>query len=184
MIRTLPFLKTLIPLAAAALLAGCVTGDYAYRNGARGDYYYGQPSTEYRYHGYGTYGGYYPYGPSYRYGYGYPYGYGHRGYPYYHGGHYGYPYYGPRPPVVVRPRPDGSNPPSTNRPGNGAPWRNLDQLRRRQQAGGTNNAAPRMVAPARPAVTPRNEGGSRLDQVIRRSGEGRARRQSDERQEQ
>ena len=83
--------KLLVPLAAALLLGGCVTG-YGYRAGA-GDYYYGQPRTEYRYYDdsfgyYGSYGfgryapAYYydrygrlVYGGSYGY-YGYPYGYG------------------------------------------------------------------------------------------------------------
>jgi hypothetical protein len=73
----------LVPaIAAAALLSGCVT--YGYRGG-QGDYYYGQPSTEYSY----------PYG---YYDYGYP---GYYGAPYwsgsfgYYGGYYGGPY---RPP--------------------------------------------------------------------------------------
>ena len=77
---------------AATLVAGCVTTDYGYRGG-RGDYYYGQPRTDYRYYDdsfgyYGSYGfgryapAYYydrygrlVYGGSYGY-YGYPYGYG------------------------------------------------------------------------------------------------------------
>lgn len=199
MIRTLPvlrstILKTVIALVATGLLAGCVTGDYTYRNGARGDYYYGQPRTEYRYHDYGGYGGYYPYGGAFhyglRYGYGYPYGYpyhrGHRGYPYY-GGHYGYPYhypYRPRPPLVIRPpRPDGNSPPPQHRPDSRPPWRNLDELRRRQQAQGGNDQ-PRMVVPARPTVAPHRSDDSRMEQIIRRSSEGRGRsRESDERHE-
>lgn len=197
MIRKLPvprttILKTMIALAAASLLAGCVSSDYAYRTGGRGDYYYGQPSTDYRYPGYGPYDGYYPYGGypygggyryGLRYGYGYPYGY--RGYPYnpYYGGHYGYPYYRPRPPLVIRPRPDDNNPPPQHRPDNRPPWRNLDELRRRQQADG-GNAQPRMVVPARPAVAPRRSDDSRMEQVIRRSSEGRGRNgESDERHE-
>ena len=47
--------KFLLPAVVAATLAGCATG-YSYRSG-NGDYYYGQPSVEYRY-----YGGYGPYG--------------------------------------------------------------------------------------------------------------------------
>ena len=44
-------------LAATALLSGCVT--YGYRNG-HGDYYYGQPTTEYvDPYGYGAYDRYY-----------------------------------------------------------------------------------------------------------------------------
>lgn len=106
--------KLLLPALAGALLAGCMTSGYQYRGG-NGDYYYGQPSTQYRYYGapYGSYGypggwggsigygyyshGYYPYGYS-PYGY---YGYG-GGYPYYR-----YPY---RPPVViVQPGPGGGS---------------------------------------------------------------------------
>jgi hypothetical protein len=91
-----------LPLAAASvavLLAGCVS-DYQYREGV-GDYYYGQPSVEYRDYGYGGYGGYgYPYGwgGSIGFGYGgYGYPYGGYGYPY---GGYGYPYY---PPLIFVP---------------------------------------------------------------------------------
>ena len=98
---------------AVALLGGCVS-DYQYRGGTGGDYYYGQPSVEYRDYGYGGYGGD-PYGGGYGGGYGYPgggwsgsigygsgygspYGYGGYGYPYGYGGS-GYPYW--RPPVIV-----------------------------------------------------------------------------------
>ncbi|MFD0739619.1 hypothetical protein ACFQZQ_10045 [Lysobacter koreensis] len=192
MIRTLPVFKATIAraaiaLAATGLLAGCITGDYAYRNGGRGDYYYGQPSVDYRYEGYGGYG-HYPYGDAYRFRsrYGYPYG-GypyHRGYPYY-GGHYGYPYhypYRPRPPVVIRPpRPDGSVPPPQHRPDGRPPWRNLDELRRRQQARG-GNEQPQMAVPARPTIAEPRRAESRMDQLIRRSSEARP-RESDERHE-
>ena len=94
--------KFLLPAVVAATLAGCATG-YSYRSG-NGDYYYGQPSVEYRYYGgygpygYGSYYGNGYYGNSYygSIGYGYsPYGYG-WGRPY-----YGYPYngwYRPLPP--------------------------------------------------------------------------------------
>ena len=94
-----------LPLASslAVLLAGCVSG-YQYREG-NGDYYYGQPSVEYRDYGYGDYGygGYgYPGGWSGSLGYGYGYGgygypYGGYGYPY---GGYGYPWY---PPLILVP---------------------------------------------------------------------------------
>lgn len=81
-------MQRLIPLAAAALLGGCVSG-YTYHQGGGGDYYYGNPHVEYRYHygGYGGYGGgWYGYG-AYPYGY-YPYG--HWGaYPGYWRGYYG-----------------------------------------------------------------------------------------------
>ena len=65
------FRKLLLPIAATALLAGCVTtAPYGYRGGGQGDYYYGSPSVEYRYHGYGYgdpygYGGYGGYGGLY-----------------------------------------------------------------------------------------------------------------------
>jgi len=88
------FRSILLCALATATLAGCATG-YGYRDG-NGDYYYGQPRTEYRYYdpygaygsyGYGTYGNY-GYGSGYyydRYGrvvYGNPYG--------YYGSPYGY----------------------------------------------------------------------------------------------
>ncbi|NUS60719.1 MAG: hypothetical protein HOQ01_07200 [Lysobacter sp.] len=68
----------LIPIAAAALLGGCVTG-YTYHSGNGGDYYSGDARVEYRYIGPGYIG--YGYSP-------YPYGYwgGYRGY---YGGWYG-----------------------------------------------------------------------------------------------
>lgn len=88
--------KLLLPALAAAMLAGCAS--YQYRGGAGGDYYYGQPTTEYRYYGspYGYYGGYgYPYGGSIGYGYyrSYP---GWYGYPRHSGGHSN-GHHGPRP---------------------------------------------------------------------------------------
>jgi hypothetical protein len=82
-------MQRLIPLAAAALLGGCVTG-YTYHHGNGGDYYYGDPRVEYRYITPG--GAWYGYSP-YPYGYwgGYYGGYHHR----YYGGWYGYgPGYG------------------------------------------------------------------------------------------
>ena len=71
--------KLILPALAALMLAGCAT--YQYRAGSGGDYYYGQPGTEYRYYGspYG-YGGY-GYGGYGGYGYG-SYGYGGYGYGY------------------------------------------------------------------------------------------------------
>jgi predicted small secreted protein len=132
--KAIRILRLALLALAAAALAGCVTAPgYGYRGG-QGDYYYGQPSVDYRYRG-----GYGPYDHSY----GYPYGYGrsgwsfgmYYGHPYYRYGHpwygaryghpwygwpyYGYPYY--RPPVVVRPRPDGT--------AEVPPWRDLDRLR-------------------------------------------------------
>lgn len=102
--------RLLLPVLAAALLGGCVTG-YDYRGGNGGDYYYGQPSVEYRDDGYYSpygYGGYgYPggwsgtFGLGFGYG-GYPYGYGYGGWPY-GDPYYGYPY--TRPPVIVVPDP-------------------------------------------------------------------------------
>ncbi|GAB6195879.1 hypothetical protein [Lysobacter xanthus] len=169
--------RLLLPLAASALLAGCVTtAPYGYRGDGQGDYYYGAPSVEYRYHG--TYPGYgYPYSGPYRPGlsvwgsYGYP-GYGYPGYgPYYGGSRYGYPYYGspygypygyPRP--VYRPRPSNPGPgPGTNLPPpgdtttgrrpDGGPWRNVDEIARRRRAiegGGNSGPSPSAPIVARP----------------------------------
>lgn len=132
--KTIRILRLALLALAAAAVAGCVTTPgYGYRGG-QGDYYYGQPSVDYRYRG--------GYGP-YHHGYGYPYGYGrsgwsfgvYYGHPYYRYGYgarygfpwYGWPYYGHpyyRPPVVVRPDPD----PDGN-PSDVPPWRDLDRLR-------------------------------------------------------
>lgn len=142
--------KLLLPLVAVVLLAGCVTSGYSYRQGS-GDYYYGAPSVEYRYHPYygGPYG--YPYGsygygyygrPAYDYRYDWPYRYRHyydpRAY------YYGYPYRQPghtyrrtAPPPTVDPTPDRSR----------SPWRDLELLRRRGAGGGVDPAQPRTVAP-------------------------------------
>ena len=176
------FRKLLLPLAATALLAGCVTSaPYGYRDGAQGDYYYGAPSVEYRYRG--AYGDPYygPYRPGFSlYGsYGYPYGRSYYGNPYYGNPYYRYPYgypYGyPRP--VYRPRPDGNH---SNRP-DGGPWRNLeDVVRRRRGMEGTPQGSPTPSMPqiARPepgsfgpAARPRAGGdeGSAVGGMIRRA---------------
>jgi hypothetical protein len=64
--------KLLLTAFASALLAGCAT--YGYRGGHGGDYYYGQPGTQYRVYGSYGYPGYYGYAyPGSYYGY---YGYG------------------------------------------------------------------------------------------------------------
>ncbi|HEY0660978.1 MAG TPA: hypothetical protein VGD21_06645 [Lysobacter sp.] len=179
--------KLVVPALLAGLLGGCVTAGYDYRYG-RGDYYYGQPSTEYRY--YGSPYGYYPYG-DYRYSrYGYPYGYGGY-YPYsYYNPYYGYPYqrpYYPRPPVVVKPPPpqpeplrDGSKRDDYRVP----PWRDM----RRRPVAGNDALQPRPAAPlppqrpvapapapAPPRIEPRRDDGSRMQQMIRRSEEPRRR---------
>lgn len=177
--------KFLLPVVLAGLLGGCVTAGYDYRYGP-GDYYYGQPSTEYRYYGAPSYG-YYPYGYS---RYGYPYGYG--GYSFYnHYYGYGYPYYGypyypyrpqrPRPPVVENPNP----PPQPPRDGHKRddyrvpPWRDL----RHRPAVAEGGVQPRLAPPsprpaappAPPRIEPRRDGGSRAPQVIQRSQEPRRR---------
>jgi len=56
-------IQRVLPLAAAFLLGGCAVG-YTYQSGSgSGDYYYGDPHVEYRYHSPGgVYGGYGPYG--------------------------------------------------------------------------------------------------------------------------
>ena len=152
-------LKLALPAAVVLLLAGCITDPYRYRGGYGGDYYYGQPSVEYRHYGgyggyYGGYGGYgHPYygrsGWSFGLRYGYPYGgygrYGYGGWPYYYGG--GWPY---RPPIIVRPRPDpdpdGGHEPDGD-PQGPPPWRDLDRLR----DGGVNPPTP--IEPRMPRPT-------------------------------
>lgn len=131
---------------AAALLGGCVS-DYQYRGG-NGDYYYGQPSVEYRDYGYGGYGGGYGYpggwSGSIGYGSGYggsSYGYGGYGSPYGYGGYGGYPYWRP-PIIIVRPGPHGGGQPDNDgdndgdaRPSSGLPSRDRDDLHRSQPPG-------------------------------------------------
>ena len=178
--------KLILPVVAAVLLAGCYP-DYVYRDGARGDYYYGQPSTEYRY--YGSYGGYYPYGESYRFGYrygGYPYPYGY-GYPGRYGYGYGYPGYYPgygypghrphrphRPPVVINPGQPINSPPPGRPDNDRSPWRNLDGIRR-QHADGNRppTHVPLQPMPRVQNAPPRREGGSRMEQTFRRAVESR-----------
>jgi hypothetical protein len=192
--KTIRFLRLALPALAAAAVAGCVTAPgYGYRGG-QGDYYYGQPSVEYRYRG--------GYGP-YHHGYGYPYGYGrsgwsfgiHYGHPYYrygygYGGRYGYPWYGwpwygypyhHRPPVVVRPRPDGDG----NR--EAPPWRDLDRLRElernRRGVPGIEREplrpdVARTAMPTRPPV--RNETRSRMANDIERARGGRPIREQED----
>lgn len=167
----------LLTALAAASLAGCAT-DYAYRGG-NGDYYYGQPRTEYRYYdpygasGYG-FGGYY-YDRFGRPVYAYPYGYG----GYYGGPYYGYPYwYRPRPHHDGDHRPpvqDGNDDGNDRKP----PWRNLNGLvpRPRMDDGEVQRprrqSAPRVQPmPQRPPAMPRmrsGDGGSRMGDVIRRA---------------
>ncbi len=168
------FRKILLPIAATALLAGCVTtAPYGYRGGGQGDYYYGSPSTEYRYHGvYPGYGSPYygPYRPGF-YGslrYGYPGGY--YGRPYYGHPYYGYPYQRP----IYRPRPTG---PDTRPDGGG--WRNFDEIRRRRDADATPRTGPSptpsIVAPSvprEPRMRSGDGGGSRMGEMIRRTREG------------
>lgn len=163
--------KLLLPTLAVVLLGGCMTSGYGYRND-RGDYYYGQPGTEYRHYGapygYGSYYGGYPYYSGSMY-------YGSRyygpGYPYYHGGYY-------RPPLVIRPRPDHDRPPQRDNDSR-APWRDLDQIKRiRSGSPGIQRAAttprpavqrPAVSAPVRPAVRASDGRGSRTQQAIRRA---------------
>lgn len=165
--------KLLLPLAAIALAGGCATmSDYQYRNGgAGGDYYYGRPGVDYRYHG-SPYGAYpYGYGPPARFGYYGRYGHPYYGHPYY--GHYGHPYYGypHRPPVViVQPRPDGGTAVDRDderRP----PWRDLNA--RRRITGPDDGGAMRTPEPVRPAPTMSDRDGSRMERIMRRGGEGR-----------
>jgi hypothetical protein len=172
--------KFLLPALVTGLLGGCVTAGYDYRYGP-GDYYYGQPSTEYRY--YGAPYGYHPYGGIYGYSrYGYPYGYGGY-YPYnhnYYGYPYRYPYYyynrpkHPRPPVVEDPNP----PPQPPRDGHKRndyrvpPWRDL---RTRPAVVENGVAQPRIAIPsppftappAPPRIEPRRDDGPRVRPVSR-----------------
>ena len=180
--------KLLVPLAATLLLGGCVTG-YGYRAGA-GDYYYGQPSTQYRYYGsypyYGGVGGYPYYGGYGSYGYPYRYGYGYPTRPYYY--RPGYPYHGhpyrphyPRPPVTGTPNPDPNPDYRPPRDRDGSPWRNLDQLRRRQQAdGGAIRPAPSGISGTapRPVISspPPRRDDSGLGQRIRQAQQAPRRR--------
>ena len=172
--------KLLLPAVAIALLGGCMTGGYSYRQD-RGDYYYGNPGTDYRYYDpYGRYSDRY-YGSGY-YGSGY-YSryYGHPGYYRYPYGYHRYPngYY--RPPVVVRPRPDdGHDGGGQHRDDDRkAPSRNLDRLQR-ERINRTptpivqQQRRPQPAAVARPAPTPaaRERGGSRMEQVMRRARSG------------
>lgn len=141
--------KLIIPVVTAALLGGCVSAGYSYRQG-NGDYYHGTPSVEYRYYSpyYSApyYGG--PYSP-YPYGYyGTPYGSYRYGYPTYrYPQYYGYPYGQPyRHYRGVAPRPQVDRTPDSTR----SHWRNLDRLRRRVDDRGPT-MAPRTSTPAQPS---------------------------------
>ena len=162
--KPIRILKLAAPVALVLLLAGCITDGYQYRGGYGGDYYYGQPSVEYRHHGYYGYG--YPYygrsGWSFGMRYGYPY-YGsfYGGYGGYGGYGYGWPYYyrgwPGHPPIIVYPGPDPD--PGTGGGGGGdqgaPPWRDLDRLR---DVGGVRppiDSEPRMPRVDRPTQPPR-----------------------------
>ncbi|GAB1595075.1 hypothetical protein [Lysobacter claricitrinus] len=162
--------KLLLPLAATALLAGCVAVPYGYRADDHGDYYYGSPSVEYRYHdawpyyGFGYPGYYGPYRSGFSfygyYGGGYP-GYGYPGYGYYGYPRYGYPYrytYPSYHPHNGDPH-NGGHPGNVNRP-DGGPWRNPDEIvrRRRSTDGGGGGMVQVEPRPSMPVVT-RPEGG-------------------------
>lgn len=172
--------KLLLPAVAVALLGGCVSAGYSYRQGS-GDYYHGTPSVEYRYHAPG-YGWPYPYGyygPSsyggYRYGYPYGYPYGYRQYygdPYrnYYGNPYGNPYYYRRPVPRLQPRIDPT--PDVDR----SHWRNLDGLRRRNRIDPGETSTPRAIVAPQPQPrfnpAPHDDDGSALGGRVRRAKEG------------
>lgn len=177
--------KLLLPAFAAAALAGCAT-DYAYRGGHGGDYYYGQPGVDYRYHDPYGYYGFGSYAPGYYYDrfgrlmWGYPYG------------HYGSPYgYGS---WWYRSRHDGrdhdhdhdhdGDHQGGDRNDRLPPWRNPGALRPpRPDADGGLRPRARQDAPSRPALPqqrarpdsvsqpPRmrrsDAGGTRMQRVIR-----------------
>jgi hypothetical protein len=167
--------KLLIPALAVAALSGCMTSGYNYRQD-RGDYYYGQPGTDYRYHGspYGSYDGYYGSGYYSRY-YGYP---GYYRYPYGYYGRYPYGYY--RPPVVIRPgHGDGGG--HHDRDDGKAPWRDIGRLQRERIERGTPvvpQRAPRPATSVRPSAPPRaSRDGSRMQQIMKRARSGAVDRQ-------
>jgi hypothetical protein len=132
------FRKLLLPMLAAAMLAGCAT-DYRYRGG-NGDYYYGSPRVEYRYQGIGGY--YNGFGLDYGYGGSYydPFGRLIYGYP---GGYYGGSYYGGNGWYRPRPRRDHGdrddhdghdhNDGDGNHHDRPPPWRDLGGLQHRDQ---------------------------------------------------
>ena len=173
--------KLLLPAIAVALLGGCMTGGYSYRQD-RGDYYYGQPGVDYRHHGApaGYYNGYY--GNSYYY---------RRGYPYYYGGYrHGYPYGYYRPPVVIRPRPDGDNDHHQDRDDDQkAPWRDYERLKRERIERSPVVQRRPMAVPVRPATRPAtpvrsrsSNGGSRMERIMQRAKSGAVRHvETDER---
>ncbi len=179
----------LLPALAATMLAGCAT-DYTYRNGGGGDYYYGQPRTEYRYYGpYGYYGSY-GYGGGYYYDgfgrlvYGNPYGY--YGYPY---GGYGNGWYRPRPHHGHGDHDhDNDEDHDDDRDDRSPPWRDFGAMKPRPPRAGNDDedARPRVrrqAAPLAMPAPPRREsrmvdapmprasggdaGGSRMGRVIR-----------------
>lgn len=153
--------KLLLPILAAAALAGCATG-YNYRGG-NGDYYYGQPRVDYRYEGAGGYYGNFGYGfgGNYYYDrfgrlvYGFP------------GGYYGSPYYGGNGWYRPRPRPGHGN--QNDHDGDGdhnergnhdrpPPWRDLGGLKQRddgRDGNGDRNREDRQrpMRPARPMIS-------------------------------
>lgn len=101
--------RLLLSTLAVAALSGCMTNGYDYRGG-HGDYYYGQPTIEYRHYGYGVPYGSYGYGFGYSsYGHGYPYGYYGYPYDYYPYGYYDRYYRVPNPPPPAQP-PDPGQP--------------------------------------------------------------------------
>ncbi|WP_052101542.1 hypothetical protein [Novilysobacter arseniciresistens] len=172
--------KLLLPVVAVALLGGCMTSGYSYRQD-RGDYYYGTPGTDYRYHdspyyyGSGYYSRYYGYPGYYR----YPYGYSH--YPH---GYYRDPYRYYRPPVVIRPRPDNDDGHDGGRHDDDrkAPWRDYERLQReriqRMPVSGPTRIAsdsPRPATTVRPVAPQRSSGsssGSRMESIMKRARQG------------
>lgn len=187
------FRKLLLPALAVGLLGGCVTSGYQYD---RAGYYYGQPSTTYRYDdGYynGRYDGRYGYPGSYPGYYGnFSYGAGYYGgsrYPGYGYGRYPNGYYRP-PVIVVRPGHGGNHgqrPPSQGNRDDRAPWRDYERLQRERiqqstppPAGNRPSAAvlrpavpvqPRpAAAPSRPMQQPsQGQRNARSDRMIERA---------------
>lgn len=167
--------KLLLPVVAVALLGGCVSAGYSYRQGS-GDYYYGAPSVEYRYYGGFGYGWPYPYGygaSPYGYGYGYPYGYRqYYGDPYRN--YYGYPYgnsyhhHHRHPAPTVEPRVD------TTPDGSRSHWRDLDRLRRRDHVDPSTQMTPHAIGVSQPRSQPQSDPAPRtsaLGGMLRRTRE-------------
>lgn len=175
------FRKLLLPAIAIGLLGGCVSSGYQYDSAG---YYYGQPSTSYRYSD-GYYDGYsrYPGYPGYYGGLSYGIGAGYPGYGY---GRYPYGYYRP-PVIVVRPGHGGhggnhGHRPPSNDHNDRAPWRDHERLQRERIQRSTpppagnrpGTATLRNPVPVRPRPAAAPNRPAPMNQGSRNSNAGRA----------